>query len=159
MTENDVSEKNTERLISSAGPEVNIPAARKTAIVERLAGKPAQEQKPIWRIITRSRIMRIAAAAVIIMAVMIFMKQFGHSMDGAAVAFGQVTSAVKKICSIWTGNKRREKDALGSYFRHVRSYTEQPGTVYLASASNQGGKNTRWSGVLVGLSQAATESI
>jgi hypothetical protein len=97
MTDNDISQKNTEQLISSAGPEVNIPAARKTEIVERLTGKPAQEQKSIWRIITRSRIMRIAAAAVIIMVVMIFIRQFGGSMDGAAVAFGQVTNAVEKM--------------------------------------------------------------
>jgi hypothetical protein len=51
----------------------------------------------IWRIIMQSRIIKLAAAAVIITAAMILIKQFGGSIDGAATAFGQVTQAVEKM--------------------------------------------------------------
>jgi hypothetical protein len=44
----------------------------------------------IWRIIMRSKITRFAAAAVLIIAIFIVMNQFGGSIGGGSVAFGEV---------------------------------------------------------------------
>ena len=44
----------------------------------------------IWRIIMKSRITKIAAAAVIIIAVLVGINQFGGSVGGGSVAFGKV---------------------------------------------------------------------
>ncbi len=44
----------------------------------------------IWRIIMKSRITKIAAAAVLIIAVLIGINQFGGSVDVSSVAFGRV---------------------------------------------------------------------
>ena len=53
--------------------------------------KTTSAPKPnIWRIIMKSKITKIAAAAVIIIAVLIGINQFGGSIDGASVAWAQV---------------------------------------------------------------------
>jgi hypothetical protein len=100
MVENDISEKNIARLISSAGLEVHIPAARKTEIVERLTSNAAtsvrtQEQKSMWRGIMKSRITKLAAAAVIIISIAIGIDYFGGPIHGAGVAFGEVLGYVQ----------------------------------------------------------------
>ncbi len=51
----------------------------------------------VWRTIMRSRITKLAAAAVIIIAVLIGMYQFGGSIDGASVVWGQVAERVGRI--------------------------------------------------------------
>ena len=61
-----------------------------------------QSRKPvipisIWRTIMKSRITRIAAVAVIIIAVMVVVNQFGGSIDGAGVALGKVMENMKKM--------------------------------------------------------------
>ncbi|MHC4623131.1 MAG: hypothetical protein ACYS4W_04440 [Planctomycetota bacterium] len=97
MTENDVSEKNIERLIHSGGAELHMPAPGRTQIMQRLTGKTAQEQKSIPRIIMKSKITKLAAAAVITTAVLVGLYLFGGSIDPAARAFGQVTQAVENM--------------------------------------------------------------
>ncbi|MHC4648125.1 MAG: hypothetical protein ACYTBJ_21910, partial [Planctomycetota bacterium] len=55
-----------------------------------------------WRIVMESRITRLAAAAVIIIAVFIGMNQFGDSIDGATVLYAQVRETIEKkpwICA------------------------------------------------------------
>jgi hypothetical protein len=95
MTDNGVFERNIDRLIQAAGPQVHIPAPRKTEILQRLAGKTAQKQKSIRRIIMKSKITKLAAAAVIIISIMIGIDYFGGPIDGAGVAFGQVLGYIQ----------------------------------------------------------------
>jgi hypothetical protein len=67
-------------------------------------------QPNIWRIILRSRITKFAAAAVIIIAMLIGIKQFGGSIDGASVAWANV---VKNLERIQTFTCRRTIDSKG----------------------------------------------
>jgi len=59
--------------------------------------KSANSQPIVWRIIMKSKIRKFAAAAVIIIAVLIGINYFGGSIDGAGVAFGQMTEAMRKV--------------------------------------------------------------
>ena len=59
--------------------------------------RSAIHQPNIWRIIMNSKITKLAAAAVIIIAVLIGINQFTGSIDGAAIAFAEITEAVKKV--------------------------------------------------------------
>ncbi len=62
-------------------------------------GIPKRKAKSIsiWRKIIKSRITKFAAAAVIIIAVLIGMYQFGGSIDGASVAFAEIKKAVNEM--------------------------------------------------------------
>ena len=51
----------------------------------------------IWRTIMKSPITKLAAAAVIIIAVLIVINQFGGSIDGATTAFAQITENMKNM--------------------------------------------------------------
>ncbi|MHC4266434.1 MAG: hypothetical protein ACYSUK_10950 [Planctomycetota bacterium] len=51
-------------------------------------------QPDIWRIIMKSKITKLAAAAVIIIAVLIGIKQFGGTIDGTSVAWGEVVEQI-----------------------------------------------------------------
>ena len=59
--------------------------------------KPGPVRPNIWRIIIKSRITKFAAAAVIIVAVMIGINQFGGLIDGASVAWADITEKVNQI--------------------------------------------------------------
>jgi len=52
--------------------------------------KPGIARPDIWRIIMKSKITKLAAAAVIIIAILIAINQFGGSVGGGNVAFGEV---------------------------------------------------------------------
>ncbi len=73
-------------------------------LAEQLSGQRPREQK-IWRIIMKSKITKLAAAAVIIVAVIICINQFGGSIDGASVAFSQIKQAVEKVPWVHSVNK------------------------------------------------------
>lgn len=60
----------------------------------------APERKTIWRIIMKSKITKLAAAAVIIIAVIIGINQFGGPIDGTSVAFGEVLKNSAKVHSV-----------------------------------------------------------
>ena len=61
------------------------------AAYEKSETKKAAERQPnIWRIIMKSPITKLAAAAVIVIAVLIGINQLGGSTDGASVAWAQV---------------------------------------------------------------------
>jgi hypothetical protein len=47
-------------------------------------------ERSVWRIIMKSRITKLAAAAVIVIAVLIGINQFGGSIDGTTVTFAEV---------------------------------------------------------------------
>jgi hypothetical protein len=66
--------------------------------------KPAATGPNIWRIIMKSRITKLAAAAGIIVAVLIGVSEFGGSIDGAGIAFGQIKQAVEKALWIHSVN-------------------------------------------------------
>ena len=67
------------------------------AFENSIKAKPAALQPNIWRIIMKSRITKLAAAAVIIIAVMIGINQFGGSLDMASVAWADVAEKVEQI--------------------------------------------------------------
>jgi hypothetical protein len=66
--------------------------------VSQALGKP--NRRDIGRIIMKSRITKLAVAAVIIIAVMIGVNQFGGSIDGASVAWGEVLDAMNKVPTV-----------------------------------------------------------
>ncbi|MHC4442125.1 MAG: hypothetical protein ACYTBZ_20430 [Planctomycetota bacterium] len=61
---------------------------------------PADLQPNIWRIVMKSRITKFAAAAVIIIAVMIGINQFGGSIDGARAAWGKTVKPLMKARTV-----------------------------------------------------------
>ena len=61
-----------------------------TAFDESEKTRPVSTGPNIWRIIMKSRITKLATAAVIVIAVMIGMYQFGDSIGGASVTWGDV---------------------------------------------------------------------
>jgi len=67
--------------------------------------KSATYQPNIRRIIMKRSITKLAAAAVIIIAVIIGINQFSGSIDGVSVAFGQIKQAVEKVPWVHSVNK------------------------------------------------------
>ena len=63
----------------------------------KLRGTEPFVQIDIWRTIMKSRITKLAVAAGVIIVVLIGISQFGGSIDGASVAFGQIKQAVEKV--------------------------------------------------------------
>ncbi len=59
--------------------------------------KSALAQSNMWRIIMKSRMTQVAAAAVIIIAVLASIHYLGGSIDGASVALAQMSKAIKKM--------------------------------------------------------------
>jgi len=59
--------------------------------------KPGIVRPDIWRIIMKSKMTKFAAAAVIIIAVLVGINQFGSSIDGSSVAWGQVITRTNQI--------------------------------------------------------------
>jgi hypothetical protein len=57
----------------------------------------AKLEPNIWRTIMNNRITKFAAAAVIIIAVLIGINQFGGSVDMATIAFADITEAMEKV--------------------------------------------------------------
>jgi hypothetical protein len=51
----------------------------------------------MWKTVMKSRIVKLTAAAVIILAVLIVINQFGGSIDGATMAFAQITENMKTM--------------------------------------------------------------
>ncbi len=58
--------------------------------------KPASRHD-IWRIVVKSRITKFAAAALIIIALLIGMNQFGGSIDGTSVVLADVARTIEQI--------------------------------------------------------------
>ena len=63
--------------------------------------QPEPGSRPdIWRIIMKSRITKLAAAAVIIIAAMIGINQFGGSINGASVAWAELAQHLEQIQTV-----------------------------------------------------------
>jgi len=58
--------------------------------------KPVSAEPNIWRIIMKSKITKLAAAAVIIITVLIGISQFGGSIDGSSVAWAELVQRVEQ---------------------------------------------------------------
>ena len=65
--------------------------------VERTAPRPKINMQNVWTIIMKSKITKFAAAAVIIIAVLIGVNQFGGSIDVASVALADVAKKIEQI--------------------------------------------------------------
>ncbi len=64
-----------------------------------LSRQPRHKQQPlkIWRIIMKSRIIKLAAAAVIIIAVIVGINHLGGTISGSSVAWGRIAENVRQI--------------------------------------------------------------
>jgi len=75
------------RFSPNAAADERILTSAEAALEKSIKTKSAALQPTIWRIIMKSRITKIAAAAVIIIAVLIGINQFGGSIDIATPAY------------------------------------------------------------------------
>ena len=94
--------KNIEKLIKNLHDTTSADMDERTIrdvlhALDKSEQQAAVIQPNIWRIIMKSRITKYAAAAVIIIAVMIGINQFGGSLDMASVAWGEVAKKVEQI--------------------------------------------------------------
>lgn len=67
------------------------------AVDEHLEQKSAPTEPKMWRIIMKSRITKLAAAAVIIIAAYVVIDQSGGSIDISTVTFAQITENMKQM--------------------------------------------------------------
>lgn len=100
--------KNIEKHIKNIYVE-RLPATTSAELDERVLGnvmgtleeskkkKSSTNQPNIWTTIMKSRITRLAASAVIIIAVLVGINEFGGSIDGASVAFAEIKKAVNEM--------------------------------------------------------------
>ena len=66
----------------------------------RALAKQAHLQIKVWRTIMRSPITKLAAAVVMVIALIVWLHEFGGSVDVASVAWGQVAERVEKIPAV-----------------------------------------------------------
>ncbi len=72
--------------------------SRITKALEKWEKTKSAEAQPIfWRMIMKSKISKLTTAAVVIIAVLIGINQFGGSLDMAGVAWGEVVNKVEQI--------------------------------------------------------------
>lgn len=67
------------------------------AVDEHIEQKAAPTEPKLWRTIMKSRITKLAAAAVIMIAAFVVIYQSGGSIDGATVAFAQIAENMKQM--------------------------------------------------------------
>jgi hypothetical protein len=102
MTKKDILENNIGRLIHSAGPELHLPDEKKAQILVRLTSTGTgqvkdHKQKPIWGIIMRSRISKLAAVAVIIIAAVAGIEYFDRSFTLSTAAWAEMLETMKQM--------------------------------------------------------------
>jgi hypothetical protein len=104
------SAQNIEKLIKNLDLSIDTSIEMDRAILGELfeaqenskKTKPAPVGPDIWRIVMKSRITKLAAAAVIIIAVLIGINHFGGPIDGSSVAYGitDLPELIKKAKTI-----------------------------------------------------------
>jgi hypothetical protein len=92
----------------------------------------------LWRIIMKSRITKLAVAAVIIMAVLIGINYFGGPIDGTSVAFADV---VQPLLTAETGTFKMTIDVVASSLDWI-NYGDEP--VQTIEVMFVGTGRTRW---------------
>ncbi len=102
MTDNNKKDKRFSKLLSTIEKEKVLPdkeflaqlRERSTKEFETYSAESNDHSQAktisIWRVIMKSKITKFAAAAVILIAILIGINQFGGSVDGSRVAFGDV---------------------------------------------------------------------
>jgi outer membrane lipoprotein-sorting protein len=100
--------------------------------------KPALTEPNIWRIIMKSRMTKIAAAAVIIIVILIGINYFGGPIDGASVAFADV---VRPLLAAETGSFKMTIDVAASGLDWINYGDESVQTIEVVFA---GTGRTRW---------------
>ena len=92
-------EQSIKRLNVTASPELHdrvLGSLLKT--MEESTKQPSAITRPnIWRMIMKNRITQFAAVAVIVIAVLVGVNQFGGSLDVASTAFAQMAEAMKSM--------------------------------------------------------------
>ncbi len=97
------SAKKIKRLFAKSDVTVNSKVDDKiindalTAFDKSEKTKPVSAEPNIWRIITKNRITKLAAAAVIIIAVLIGINHFGGSIDVTTVAWAEVSDRFRSV--------------------------------------------------------------
>ena len=92
-------EQSIRELNITVGPELHdrVLGSLLKTMEESKKQSSAVNRPSIWRIIMENRMTRFATAAVIIIAVLIGINQFGGSIDGASMAFAAVKEAMKSV--------------------------------------------------------------
>ena len=85
------------RFSPNAAADERILTSAEAALEKSIKTKSAEPEPNIWRIIMKSRITKIAAAAVIIIAVLIGINQFAGSVDMASVAWADVIEQISEF--------------------------------------------------------------
>ena len=111
------SAEKTKRLFAKSGLTVN------SKVDDRIIGdaliafgksektKSVSPEPNIWRIIMRSKITKLAAAAVVIIAVMAGMHWIGSSIDGTSLAFGEVLENLARVQTLHAKLNTNGKEA------------------------------------------------
>jgi len=98
MTTNDNLEKKLENLAKAIRPSNTIVRDVMNKIESKPIGQThAVRSINIWRIIMKTRIIRFATAAVVIIAVITAIHHNGGSIDGAGVAWGKVAEKIEQM--------------------------------------------------------------
>ena len=84
---------------TSSGLDERIHDEISRASVETNGNRPADPKPVLWRIIMKSRITKVAAAAAIIIAVFIGINLFGGKLEITGVAWGEVVKKIEQIDS------------------------------------------------------------
>jgi len=116
--------KKIERLIKNRRYKANTKTYDKAlgsflqAVDDHVKQKSALTEPKIWRKIVNSRITKLAAAAVIIIAAYVVLHQSGGSIDVATVTFAQITENMKQMP--WLHAVADAKQAAGTEMVDIR---------------------------------------
>ncbi len=136
--------ENIENLIKNAEMDTNANTDEAVlgdvlkAFEKSKSKKSASIQPNIWRKIMKSRITKLAAAAVIIIAMLIGIGHFGSSIDGASVAFADV---VRPLLAAETGSFKMTIDVAASGLDWINYGNEPVQTIEVVFAEPG---RTRW---------------
>jgi hypothetical protein len=115
------------------------------AVDEHVKQKAAPTEPKVWRTIMNSRITKIAAAALVIIAAYVVLHQSGGSIDGATVTFAQITENMQKmpwLHAVIEGERGGTQDRLEawvSFERRINAQKRSDGTIgYLDSLKQIG---------------------
>ncbi len=122
----------------SADMDVKVHSRITKTLEELEKAKPASVEPNIWRTIMKSPITKLAAVAVIIIAVLIGINQFGGSIDGAAPAFADV---VRPLLTAETGTFKMTIDVSSAGLDWINCGDEPRQTIEVMFA---GPSRTRW---------------
>ena len=88
------------------------------AVDDHLKHKAAPTEPKIWRKIMKSRITKLTAAAVIIIAALLVLHQSGGSIDVTTITFAQITENMKQMP--WLHGVAEAKQAAGAEMVDIR---------------------------------------